>query len=448
MLFPLSLVLSSFFLPATCQLYNTENGFHPDPLTTGTFALLCIFAVAFGILSIVTFVVLLTARGHRTPYALLLPTLALFSLSNDTYIALLVLENISDLYLSDSYPALLLPAISFVSNLFNNWAVVLQFLVVIAVVWNRESVLRTATEGKFGGHHPAVIALHVALATLTFIFGTAAEALNMATNVQYYTTDTFSSDDGTLQHRLVQYQQLNYVYASFAILTAVDVIVSAVLLWRAWRKAVIPDRITALVLFAIVPVYGAFSLVLMVFTILFSPSGISDSASITVFEGANLANNLLATLLSITIMIIILAMSSKKAHWNAGGIADPPKQYWAPQPEYVYAAPPQVTHAGYYVAPPSQAQTPHYAGPPQQPYPGSYTPGSPEHMQYAPPDESRPGSYAPGSPPPMEVGPGSYSPPQSAQGRPVQFPDKGGPPPHGSPGPYAPFPFQFNSKLH
>ncbi|KAJ7130213.1 hypothetical protein C8R44DRAFT_731771 [Mycena epipterygia] len=426
MLFALPLVLSSLFLPAACQFGDEgADGFHPDPITTGIFAILCIFVFAFGVLNIWTFVALLSSRGHRSPYAFLLPTLTFFAWSNGAYIAIIVLENIPSLEFSDSLPVLLLPALNLVSNLFNDWAVVLQFLAVIAVIWNRETALRTATEGKFGGHHPALTVVHAALAALTFIFGTAAEAFNMDTNVRFFTTDDFDDSD-KLHHQVVVYQQLFYVYTSFAILTAVDVAVSTGLLWRAWRKAAISDKITNIMLYAVVPVYTLLSLVIMIFTILFSPSGLPDTASASTIESASLANTLLATLLSIIVIIIILIMSTKKTNWNAGGVGDPPKQqYWAPQPQYVYAAPPQVSQAGYYVAGASQ---PVQYAPSQESRAASYAPGSPpmQHTQYAPTHESSAhASYNAGSPPPMQTSQGSYSPPQSTQGPPVQ-PEKTG----------------------
>lgn len=258
MLFALTLVLSSLFLPAACQFADDNgDGFHPDPITTvcpphlfffllssrqfqGIFAILCIFVLVFGVLNIWTFIALLTSRGHRSPCAFLLPTLTFFAWSNGASIALIVLNNIPSLEFSDSLPVLLISALNLVSNIFNDWAVVLQYLAVIAVIWNRERALRTATEGKFGGHHPALTVVHAALATLTFIFGTATEALNMDINVRILTTD-FDNDE--VQHQLVVAQQLFYVYSSFAVLTAVDVAASTVLLWQAWRKAGIPDKV-------------------------------------------------------------------------------------------------------------------------------------------------------------------------------------------------------------
>jgi hypothetical protein len=208
--------------------------------------LLCIFALLYGIMSIWNFVALLTSRGHRAPYAFLLPTISFFSLSNAAYIALIILENIPALDASSregELPTLLLPSLGFVSNLFNDWAVVLQFLVLIAVLWNRETQLRTATDGKFGGHHPALIALHATLATLTFIFGTATEAYTMDTDVKLSQIDFLIEFEDLLQHRENVREQLDYAYSAFAILTAVDVAVTTLLLWRSWRKAGMSDKV-------------------------------------------------------------------------------------------------------------------------------------------------------------------------------------------------------------
>ncbi|KAF7343448.1 hypothetical protein MVEN_01777600 [Mycena venus] len=412
MLFLLTCVLSSFFLPAACQFDDSDSdGFHPDPLTAGLFGVLCIFALLYGVLSIWTLVALFTSRGHRGPYAFQFPAILFFAWSNAAYIGWLIIENIPVLNANSFFsdvPVLLLPSLGFVSNLLFDWGVVLQFLVLIAVLWNRETVLRIATDGKFGGHHPVLIALHVTLATLTFIFGTASEAYGMDTAVKFNDTDRFESRlYREYLHRIQVRQQLNYVFNAFAILMVIDVAVTTSLLWRAWRKAGISDKITNLMLYVVVPLYSIFGLLLMIFTILFSPSGLSADAGPEVFEGANLAYSILVTGISITILFFILALSVKKAYWNPGGVAEPSKQqYWVPQPQYIYAAPPQVPQAGYY------AQQPMAYGQPQpQMYAG---PDSPQQMQYAQPHESAPGSYAS----PMQASPGSYTPPHAA-GQPV-----------------------------
>ncbi|KAJ7177996.1 hypothetical protein C8R46DRAFT_1212720 [Mycena filopes] len=422
MLFALTLVLSSLFLPASCQF--------DDDGVQGLFAILAIFSLVYSGLLIWTFIALFTSRGHRAPYALLVPTLIFFAWSNAAYIALVILENIPSLrFFSDTLPVLLLPALGFVLNLFNDWAIILQFLVVIAVLWNRENALRLASDGKSGGHHPALIAVHATLAGLMFILGTASEALNMDINVKYYTTDYFLDNPDALDHRITVRNQLNYAYMSFAVLTAVDVAVTTVLLWRAWKKntARSSDKITNVMLYAVLPLYSLLSLLLMIFTIVFSTSGIPPTASATAFESASLADELLVTLLSFAVIVVILVLSIRKVDWTHDGVEPPKPQYWAPQPQFMYGGAPAQgpPAAGYYAAQPmpygpgSQPQQPmpmHYGGQPQaqepyqEPYPGAHA----RLSGY----ESTPGGYTPPAHDPPSMGthasassPGGYSPP-------------------------------------
>ncbi|KAJ7253074.1 hypothetical protein B0H12DRAFT_603284 [Mycena haematopus] len=395
MFFFLTCVLSSLILPAACQEFDEgfSDGFHPDSLTMGLFVVLCIFAFLYGMLGLWNFVPLISGRGHRSPYALLLPTIFFSSASNAAYIAWIILENIpalnaNDIFLTD-LPVLLTPSLIFISNLFFNWAVILQFLVIITVLWNRDAALRAATDGNFSGHHPALNALHATLATLMFIFGTATESYRMATNVKYDNPNTYELEvfgqHSDYQHRILVAQQLSYVFNTFAVLTVVDVVATTVLPWRAWKKAGISDKITNLMLYVLVPLYSLFCLFLMIFTILFSPSGLSDSSGPTAFESADLADSILVTGTSIAILFFILALSLNKQSWNPTA-SSKQQQYWAPQPQYIYAAPSQVSQAGYYAGGPQQ---PMPYGQPQM-YPAPDPAPMAQQGQYAQPHEYAP----------------------------------------------------------
>ncbi|KAJ7057025.1 hypothetical protein C8F01DRAFT_1372337 [Mycena amicta] len=407
-----ALFLSTLVLPAVAQFsggsddLNSYGGFKPDSITTGTFAILCIWALCYGLLSLWNFIALIIARGHRAPHALLLPTIVFFGWSNALYIALVVLENGADLSFQASLPDLLIPTLRFISNLANAWALTLLFVAIIAVAWNRETALHKATEGKFGGHHPALIVMHVAFASLIFLLGIAAEAYNMDTNVKYFAGDfdRFFGEDA-LQQRINTGNGLFYSYQSFAILSFIDIVVTSIVLWRGWRKAGISDRVSNLMLYAIVPLYCFMSLFTMIFVIVFSPHGLPDSASLSAFESADLANALLITLCSIAIIVVILVMGVKRAWWGADGVKQ--QQYWVPQqPQYVAGAQPQ---AGYYVPPQdaSTTQTGYYVPPVQggQMYsqPMAHAPGSPQPTL---------GSPYSTTPVPMESSVGGYTPAQ------------------------------------
>jgi hypothetical protein len=171
----------------------------------------------------------------------------------------------------------------------------------------------------------------------------------MATTVKYNNLDLFELQefglDGDFKHRRLVQQQLFYVFNAFAVLMVIDVAVTTALLWRAWKKAGMPDKITNLMLYVLVPLYSIYGLLLMIFTIVFSPSGLPDTSAPTVFESADIASSVLITGTIIAIFFFILSMSGRKPYWNPGGVGLPPKQqqYWAPQAPYVYGSPVQVS---------------------------------------------------------------------------------------------------------
>ncbi|KAF7366677.1 hypothetical protein MSAN_00925600 [Mycena sanguinolenta] len=365
--------LSSLVLPAACQLeFSTEDGFHPDSLTMGTFAVLCIFAVCYSVLFLWSFVPIISGRGHRLPYLVLLPTVVFAAWSNATYGASIVLENIPALNANDIFltelPVLLLPSLAFVSNLLYYWSFVLQFVVVILLLRNREAALRATPAGRdasgpVGTASMVRNAVHVALALLAFTFGTASAGLEMATSVKYDNPDTYSTIfglDGTGEadylHRLHVQSQLFWTHNSFIVLTGIDVVATTVVVWRGWRKAGLTDTITSRLLTVLAPLYSLFCILVMAFTIVFSPSGPagSDRATLNTIESSNLADNILVTGSSIAILFFILAISVRRVWWDAdayggSGMAASVKQqeYWAQQPPYTYAAAPP-SQPGYY----------------------------------------------------------------------------------------------------
>ncbi|KAF7292928.1 hypothetical protein MIND_01191900 [Mycena indigotica] len=358
------------------------------------------------------------------------PAIIFFGWSNALYMTIIVLQNSLNLSFRSSLPDLLLPTLRFLSNLAGDWALVLLFLAIHAVVFNRETALHKATEGKSGGHHPALIALHVTFASLLFILGTAAEGYTFDTNVKFYNTTQFRGTRGrqALRSRISTGNSLFYAFQSFVILSFIDILATSIVLWRGWRRAGISDRVTNVLFYVITPLYCFMALFTMIFTIVFSPNGLPDSASLSTLESANLASVLLTTLCSIGIIIVILVASVKKGWWGEDEFKYPPQQQlWVPQqPQYVYAtapAPgaqpqpgysvpqPAVTPAGYYVSP---AQT----GMPQPALLPPMAPGPASPYSYS--------NSSPSSPGPMESTVGGYTPPHSEQGVQPAKPGKGG----------------------
>jgi len=329
---------------------------------------------------------LLLARGHRFPYALLFPTVILMFINNADNIALIVCDNLSSDY---DLPDLLFPALDAINLLSNSWATLLLYLAILAVLWNRESAIRVATEGKAGRRNPALIAVHAVLAVFIFVLGTAGPAVFVDALVKYETTSDVRSVaviDYRKQRKV--FEKLSYVYSTFVVLTGVDVALSTVLLWSASRTARVTDKITNMMLYVVVPLYALLNLFFMIFTIVFSDKGVPFS-SITSYEGALLANNLLLLLFSFAVITALLFLAGNHANWVVqGGVVQPDtgkpvQQHWSPpyngpyqgqpvgQPMYYYNGPhPYMPNAPLQQAPYQQVlyqQTPYqHPSPPQQ----------------------------------------------------------------------------------
>jgi hypothetical protein len=137
-------------------------------------SLFCIFTFLFLLLTGWCFVTLILARGHRAPYALLLPALILSTLANANNIALEVFLNMPYWY---NLPTQLQPALEAIGLFFTNWAILLLFLSIIAVLRNRETALHTTTEGKAGGYKLIFTVVYAVLALTLFVLGTAGTSI-------------------------------------------------------------------------------------------------------------------------------------------------------------------------------------------------------------------------------------------------------------------------------
>jgi len=358
-------------------------------------------------------VALILARGHRSPYAFLYPALILSVLGNAGNIALEVFLNMPSWY---TLPTQLQPALDAVALFLTNWAILLLFLSIIAVIWNRETALHTATEGKAGQRNHGFTAAYAVLALLLFVLGTASPAVYVDALRKYLvvleeidlnsdidTAEQLAQDEliSLLNQRFQVVDDLNYAFSSIVVLTGVVAVVSMILLWRAGRAAGIRDKITNTMLYVVAPLYAAYNLFTFIFTIVFSNRGLPLTSSQTTFESATFAYNLLLLLSYFAVAFMLLFMTVNRSNWNIQGgtvqpTTAPTQQYW-PQP-----MPP------YYGS--QQLMQPHNAQPVGQPayyyngpQPVSYVPGpqlheTPVHSPHTQPesleDPSKPASPA------------------------------------------------------
>ena len=122
---------------------------------------------------------------------------------------------------------------------FTNWSNLFLYLSLIAVLRNRETVIHSTTEGRFGQHNHVFTAVYTILAVLIFVFGTVGPIFQWVV-VQRYAT----SNSDQLYHLInISVYLGQYVFGSFVIVTGIVVAISTFLLWRANRAAGITDKV-------------------------------------------------------------------------------------------------------------------------------------------------------------------------------------------------------------
>lgn len=181
------------------------------------------------------------ARNHRLPYAFLLPAIIFLLLCNTGGIASVVITR--QLPYLDPLRHRAFVALDGIYYLSYNLATLFLFLTLIAVLWNRENAIYAATEGKAGRRNPAVTTVHVVLAVLVFVLGTAAPAVYIDADIKFNASDLTRGAQNDYYKQVEVYEKLNYAYSAFVILTGVDIAVSTVLLWSFSRAMRVTDKV-------------------------------------------------------------------------------------------------------------------------------------------------------------------------------------------------------------
>jgi len=193
------------------------------------------------------------------------------------------------------------PALLGVQTFFSSWTNLFLYLSMIAVLWNRETTVYAATEGKAGRHNYVVTGVHAVLVVLIFAFGTAGPAMELNPN-----------DSST-----INVYAMYYSFYTFLILAVVTVIVPAVLLRRASRAEGVVDNITNTMLHVVAPIYAAHNLISLIFLILNDLR--HPPKALTYYEGADLANNLLIMVSYFGVTSMLLVLSINKERWKVNG---------------------------------------------------------------------------------------------------------------------------------
>ena len=180
-------------------------------------------------------VAIITMREHRWPYIMLFTTIAFTTIASLTTISYTVtLANITSLGLRASRDALFL--------FFHNWSLVFIFIAIAAFLWDRETMIRTKSNGSSGKHTVAFVVVPLVLVFFMFIFATA----NASASANWRLTavnEVPGRNPWVIAQRASKANDLGYTFYAFVIVSAINVVVAAILLSRAARKASISDKV-------------------------------------------------------------------------------------------------------------------------------------------------------------------------------------------------------------
>jgi hypothetical protein len=180
-------------------------------------------------------VAIITMREHRWPYIMLFTTIAFTTIASLTTISYTVaLANITSLGLRASRDALFL--------FFHNWSLAFIFIAIAAFLWDRETMIRTKSNGSSGKHTVAFVVVPLVLVFFMFIFATA----NASASANWRLTavnEVPGRNPWVIAQRASKANDLGYTFYAFVIVSAINVVVAAILLSRAARKASISDKV-------------------------------------------------------------------------------------------------------------------------------------------------------------------------------------------------------------
>lgn len=132
-----------------------------------------------------------------------------------------------------------------------HWADLLLFLSIGAVLRHRETIIHATTgeKGACRGNRVLTVA-YSALSIIIFVLGTAGPAVNLDTKRRYTAFEhdaNTSAEKAELKVWLDQRWGINAtiddMFGSFVVLSAVGVVISTILLWRAGCAAGIRDKV-------------------------------------------------------------------------------------------------------------------------------------------------------------------------------------------------------------
>jgi hypothetical protein len=155
-------------------------------------------------------------NGHRLPYLMLLAAI--------TFAAIRLISAVA----SNNTPIIRLEA---VVQFFSKWSPILIFVVIMTLLWDRDTMVRTKTSTTTGHQNVTHVLVHATFILLMFAFSTAQVAAWLTLQL----ANEPSKREGNRRASVVA--ALNYTFYALFALSAVDVIVTAKTTFRGCEQS-------------------------------------------------------------------------------------------------------------------------------------------------------------------------------------------------------------------
>ncbi|KAL5501035.1 hypothetical protein ACEPAH_9422 [Sanghuangporus vaninii] len=283
-------------------------------LETGTTVVKGIYALVFIALVGLSILIFAIARGHRVPYIPLLIALIFNIFAVLASIAYDILA--ADIDFNDGIPADAFVATTGINSLFYNWSVALVFLAFAHLIKVRVDNVVPPSGGQ-GLNFVWTIA-YLAAFVIIFVFATTTSGLYID-----YIRAASGEELITRREPNQKIDDYNNVYYTFSAVWYASAILLGALAFFAYnkaRRAGAEDKVLKTLLFAAFPVHILHVIEDIIFTILWSPSGLKATFSNRdTIESAALAEAILYLGLHAATIAALLFVGLRRGNWMLPG---------------------------------------------------------------------------------------------------------------------------------
>ncbi|PAV14960.1 hypothetical protein PNOK_0951300 [Pyrrhoderma noxium] len=295
---------------ANAQYYSDDSGYEygADARSTANLAFYSLFTIGFFLANFLGIISITVSQGHRLPFIIM------YFANGCAFVQCAVV------------------ALQGLISFFSLWALPLLFLAFYLLISDRLTNANIVSGGSVPKHNVSVKVAIWGYFAFLMVMATAASAVFVDyMRFLFFPTDFTSAE---LFKKVDTSNNMMYSFNAFFIFTAVILGTLSVRAYTSIRRANLDDKIIKLLTFVALPVYTVFMLLTLIFTIVFSPSGIKIQDNILPYENASLANTILTQGFFLVVSVILTVLGMKPRNWlihNGVTSFDPARNWRQPQ---------------------------------------------------------------------------------------------------------------------